>query len=1008
MNPCRALPMAALLMPLTLAAQDLPLAWPDQPHGTVLFVAHPTLFSGAVAATSDGHWIHAWCDMRDGTGRVFTQKTDPDQPATSGMWHSVIPAWGPVVGLCGPPALITPLHPHLAPDQDGGAFLLWQEETGGESSELRLQRVGDGADGLGAFHWDLPLLLASDVPLPYQDCRDNLERCRGWMDNWRQMVPDGQGGVWVAWRMSEGLRLQHVDAAGVPDPDFPAGGLPLPVTSWGFELVAAGGATLVLHVEEAQPRRLAVLGVGLDGAWLVPEIARPLSVGPVNGYHGCAGPEGDLRVAWSSDEGVRIQRLGSDLAPQWTPAGLPLQSGTIWSVDAVCRTGDGAMAVAWYNSSGAWELQMVDTAGHTAWAQPVSLEVVPDDGQIGEVLDLVVDEAGPAYLVREAASLHLQRVDSDGHQRWTQEVSRLSEPGVSLGAWRLQAGEGGRLRVGLYGLEESTSTQRLRYHLACRDLDGTDVVDPQVSLLLEEVRESCGGIHLLVDDQNPLLAAVIADTLFTQRVDGHSGQRGWGFREHPTAVDPYLEVKCVVPGAAGTWLITSSIVDEMGRTALKAGRVDAEGFAPWPAVLLAPGLLEDYNYFDQYHPYAVAMGGNLVAGWTQFADSLNDVRLQRLDSQGSRLWGEDGLIVPPAATLSCQLLGMATLGGDAVGVLWSERYAGGKTVYLQAFRLDGSRVFPDNNNRGLNMGLDYSNWLSSPGSLLALPDGSVLASTSPWEGDLQHWRLARVAADGTITWRHEEASSILLAAKVIIDGSDHLWLGRTRMDVDRLRFHLERRTMAGELERIWTVDAPDNWYGEDWALTQADGESAVALLDWDGNASQWHFRAHRLPEGDAQPFVDAPTPMVGYAWNAWLREAPQGDVWLVWNDGRGSNLGYGSQIRLTRLDLLPLNTAVEAPARARGFHLEAARPNPFNPATTLAFTLDQAAAARLEVFNLAGQRVRTLWEGPLAAGRHELRFDGRDDVGRELGSGVYLHRLDVDGRRESGRMLLLR
>lgn len=1002
MNPCRAFPLAALVMPLALAAQDLPLAWPDQPHGTVLFVAHPSLFTGAVAATSDGRWIHAWCDMRDGAGRVFTQKTDPDRPAASGMWHSELPGWGPVDGLCGAPALITPLHPQLAPDLDGGAFLLWQEETGVESSDLRLQQVGDGAEGLGAFHWDEDLLLASDVPLPYQDCRDNLERCRGWMDNWRQMVPDGQGGVWVAWRMSEGLRLQHVDAAGVPDPDFPAGGLPLPVTSWGFELVAAGGAALVLHKEEAQPRRLAVLGVDLAGGWLVPEISRPLSAGWVNGYHGCAGPEGDLRVVWSSDVDVRIQRLGSDLSPQWTPAGLPLQAGTIWSVTAACRNEDGALAVAWYNSSGSWELQLVDTAGHAAWAQPVSLEVVPDDGQIGEVQDLVLDEAGPAYIVREAASLHLQRVDSDGHQRWTREVSRLSVPGVSLGAWKLLTAEGGRLRVGIYGIEEATTTQRVRYRLACRDLDGSDLVDPQESLLLEEVRQSCGKSHWLLESPEPLLATVIGDTLFTQQVDGHSGQRGWSFRDRPTAVDPYLEVKCVVPGAAGTWVITTGSVDEMGRMALKAGRVDAEGVAPWPAVLVAPGVLEDPNYFDQYRPYAVAMGGNLVAGWTHFAGSLNDVRLQRLDSQGNRLWGDDGLSVPPAGTLSCQLQGMAALGGDAVGVLWSERSGTTIMVYLQAFRLDGTRLFSDNNNRGLHVGLDFSGW-GNPGSLQGLQDGSVLAGTTTWEGELQHWRLARVAEDGTITWRHEEASSILLAAKVAVDEQGDLWLGRTRMDVDRLRFHLERRTTAGELERIWTVDAPEGCYGEDWALTQADGESAVALLDRDGNTSQWRFRAYRLPEGDAQPFVDAPAPLVGNTWNAGLREAPQGDVWLVWNDERGSNLGYGSQIRLTRLDLLHLNTAVEAPARVRGFHLEAARPNPFNPVTTMEVVLPEAGPLTISVFDLAGRLVQRQQLDWAPAGTHPWRLDLSGHA-----SGLYVVTAEHARGMDSAKILLVK
>lgn len=70
-----------------------------------------------------------------------------------------------------------------------------------------------------------------------------------------------------------------------------------------------------------------------------------------------------------------------------------------------------------------------------------------------------------------------------------------------------------------------------------------------------------------------------------------------------------------------------------------------------------------------------------------------------------------------------------------------------------------------------------------------------------------------------------------------------------------------------------------------------------------------------------------------------------------------------------------------------------ASPNPFNPRTTISFTLPYAGDAMLAVYDLAGRRVATLVEGPLPEGPTSLDWDGRDDAGRAQPSGVYLVRL---------------
>ncbi len=97
----------------------------------------------------------------------------------------------------------------------------------------------------------------------------------------------------------------------------------------------------------------------------------------------------------------------------------------------------------------------------------------------------------------------------------------------------------------------------------------------------------------------------------------------------------------------------------------------------------------------------------------------------------------------------------------------------------------------------------------------------------------------------------------------------------------------------------------------------------------------------------------------------------------------------------------------EKPAPA-GFALLSNYPNPFNPATTIAYTLDRSSRVSLEIYDMTGRKVRTLFSGIQPAGRWEQQWNGRDDAGRDVPSGVYLYCLRADERTASGKMTLLR
>lgn len=86
----------------------------------------------------------------------------------------------------------------------------------------------------------------------------------------------------------------------------------------------------------------------------------------------------------------------------------------------------------------------------------------------------------------------------------------------------------------------------------------------------------------------------------------------------------------------------------------------------------------------------------------------------------------------------------------------------------------------------------------------------------------------------------------------------------------------------------------------------------------------------------------------------------------------------------------------------------AVAPNPFNPRTTVSFRLDADRMVNLDIFDLRGRRVATLWEGVKAAGDHTVIWEGRDHTGRTQPSGTYLVNLRGDGLRETRPISLVR
>ncbi len=104
--------------------------------------------------------------------------------------------------------------------------------------------------------------------------------------------------------------------------------------------------------------------------------------------------------------------------------------------------------------------------------------------------------------------------------------------------------------------------------------------------------------------------------------------------------------------------------------------------------------------------------------------------------------------------------------------------------------------------------------------------------------------------------------------------------------------------------------------------------------------------------------------------------------------------------------LLP--PAPSTPQRA-GVVLEQNHPNPFNPRTTIEFTLARSAPVTLAIFDAAGRRVRTLLRGEMrSAGGNSADWDGTDEAGRRVASGTYYYRIEANAASQARAMTLVK
>ena len=212
----------------------------------------------------------------------------------------------------------------------------------------------------------------------------------------------------------------------------------------------------------------------------------------------------------------------------------------------------------------------------------------------------------------------------------------------------------------------------------------------------------------------------------------------------------------------------------------------------------------------------------------------------------------------------------------------------------------------------------------------------------------------------------------------------------------------------GGLMSLYATYAHHDSFGLFGALSPSIWWSDLELLNYAGG----------LPKPPANVYMDMGTLEGGIDDLRAMRDLMVGqgfilgeDLMVVEDEGGLHNEWYWAQRFPTTLQFLfpaPPATGIPASEPHANSVLRCNAPNPFRVRTTLAFDLPAPAEVRLTIHDVAGRLVRKLTTGQFPAGSHEADWDGRDDCGVEVASGIYLYSIQVGDLVEQRKMVLLK
>jgi hypothetical protein len=537
--------------------------------------------------------------------------------------------------------------------------------------------------------------------------------------------------------------------------------------------------------------------------------------------------------------------------------------------------------------------------------------------------------------------------------------------------------------------------------------------------------------------------------IYAQRIDA-DGNILWASNGVPVSVAQFGQYGPTMfsDGYSGFYIAWAD--DRTGSRQIRCNKLNSDGTLAWGPDGI---IIRDTPWWQDHHWIVSDGTGGAIIAWDDVDNGFTALYIfaQRIGPDGSKLWDPNGVLIEPTGGVDhLNPLSIAPSGDGGAIIAWGnwcylDNYY---DIYVQKVGAAGvvewspfgyricnasgeqrmPRIVSDGENGAIVSWLDirsgrddfYAQRVGPNGTALWATDGIPIRIGPPETGFGWPIQVTSDHAGGAIfTWQEglgTPTSWDIYAQRV--DGTGTLLWPDTAVSVCRAHEgqYYPQPTSDGENGAIITWrDMRQDTIGSVYAMrVRADGQIVATLLQsWAAQVEgtniliEWTLSDI---DDDAQFFVlRARAQSSSFEELASAVIQRDGLLFTCIDSGCEPGIMYFYRIDVETADgrrTLFETEAITIPPPALALHQN--YPNPFNPSTTIRYTLPERTLVTIEVFDIAGRKIACLVSEEQPAGPHSIEWDGRNERGAEVSSGVYLYRLTAGKKTIQRKMVLLR